>query len=231
MDIKPVRRLTISDEIAEQIKELIFNGALNPGDRLPPELELAEKFGASRSSVREGLKALSYIGLIDRSKEGTFVSTEPFRSYTDPMILKLVLKRINLECLYEARKVIEIPLAGMAAERRTIEDLKDMEKCIEAMSTWVGNPELFGEEGLDFHLAVASASQNRVLYESIYAIKSLQMVSNREVVQSKEIFNSTLKYHAEIFEAIKSGNAEAAKDLMLMHILHVEKELEKLGML
>lgn len=228
MNIRPVKRISISDEIAEQVKELIVSGALKPGDRLPTELELAEKFGASRSSVREALKALSYIGLITRTKEGTFISKEPSNFIGDPLINSFVLKKISLESLLEARKIIEVPLAGMAAERHNNEDILEMEKCIEEMKQDIENPSRFSQEGLDFHLAVASASQNLILYEFLYAIRNLQMMSNMEVVKSPEILRKTIKYHIKILEAIKTEDAEQAEKLMLEHILDVENELRKM---
>ena len=124
--IKPVSRTTLVDEIFEQFLTLIINGDLAPGEKLPPERELAEKLGVGRPSTREALRALSMMGVLDaRPGEGTFVTNAPIESFLSPFILSMRITKENSLEIIEARTTLELKLATLAAERASQED-KDL---------------------------------------------------------------------------------------------------------
>lgn len=232
MKISPVRRSTLPDEIVEQIKRIIFEGELQPGNKLPSERELTERFSVGRTTVREALKALSSMGLIARTKEGTVVNSDISAFFTDPLTQKLILKRINFNELFEARKLLEVKMAVLAAERATVEDIALIQRTLEEMGEEVAHDERkFITADIAFHEAVAEAAQNRVLYELFTAVRHLLWTAQETVVKSPGIMKRSLRHHQQIFEAIKQQDVVAAEKAMFMHLDDVEKALISLEVL
>lgn len=132
--LKPVKKRTLSEEIIEQFKQQILSGSWKPGDKLPPERELSESLGVSRTSVREAISALTAMGLVEvRVGEGTFLASDIAPLYKGDISSKFLVKRSSLLEVVEARKIIETQLACLAAGRATREDLNKMEKILENM--------------------------------------------------------------------------------------------------
>src|SRR5436309_10784442 len=123
IELGPIKSTRIYEEIVRQVKQLIAEGRLKSGDRLPPERELAEKFVVSRTSVREALRALESLGLIEiRPGEGTFVRQVPLDALVGPLALVMTSQREAIGELFEARRVLEPAIAALAAGRATPEE-------------------------------------------------------------------------------------------------------------
>lgn len=228
MRITPVKRSTLPDSIIEQIKKLIKEGGLKPGDKLPPERELAKEFNVGRTTVRESLKALAAIGFVRKTREGTFISDNSSKLFTDSLNYKLIMKKIDFNELLEARKLLEVKMAGLAAERAEVEDMEQMEKNLEIMEDGIKRKDkkLYIEGDIAFHEAIAEAAQNRVLKELFTAVRHL-LLEEQEAVVNDEIMIRSLKYHKEIFDAIKRQNSGDAEAIMFAHLDDVEEELSK----
>lgn len=225
--MRPVKKLSVSDEIIDQIKEAILEGRLKSGDKLPTELELTEELNASRTSVREALKALSSLSLIERSNEGTYVAHEKdLKFFTNPLLYKLNLNNIDLSFLIEVRKILEIPMAGLAAMRHSEEDLDRMEEAINRMKLNVSNESDFSEASMDFHLAIASATKNPLLYDLAHSFLNIQKISNAKVMQTRESMDRSILFHEKIYQCIKNMDVEQAKKLNEEHICDVELQLK-----
>src|SRR5256712_213293 len=122
MEVAPIKSTRIYEEIVRQVKQMIAEGRLKSGDRLPPERDLAEKFVVSRSSVREALRALESLGLVEiRAGEGTFVREVSVESLIEPLALMMVSPREAIAERSEARHLLEPRIAALAARRRTDE--------------------------------------------------------------------------------------------------------------
>src|SRR5205807_8261983 len=135
MSIAPIKSTRIYQEIVRQVKAMIAEGRLKSGDRLPPERDLAEKFVVSRSSVREALRALESLGLVEiRAGEGTFVREVSVESLIEPLALMMVSQRGALAELFEARRLLEPGIAALAASRATLEEVSEMERILEEQS-------------------------------------------------------------------------------------------------
>src|SRR6267142_105801 len=120
VELGPIKSTRIYEEIVRQVKQLIAEGRFKSGDRLPPERELAEKFVVSRTSVREALRALESLGLIDiRPGEGTFVREVSIDALVGPLALLMTSQREAIGELFEARRVLEPAIAALAASRAT----------------------------------------------------------------------------------------------------------------
>src|SRR3989475_9145520 len=132
MELAPIKSTRIYEEIVRQIKGMIAEGRLKSGDQLPPERELAEKFVVSRTSVREALRALESVGLIEiRPGEGTFVRQVPLDALVGPLALVMTSQREAIGELFEARRVLEPAIAALAAGRATPEEIHEMERILE----------------------------------------------------------------------------------------------------
>ena len=124
IDVELIKSTRIYEEIVRQIKSMITEGRLKSGDQLPPERDLAEKFLVSRTSVREALRALEPLGLVEiRPGEGTFVREVSIESLIQPLALVMVSQREAIGELFEARRLLEPMIAGLAASRATRDDL------------------------------------------------------------------------------------------------------------
>ncbi len=130
--LEPVRSTRIYEEIVRQIRILIADGHLKSGDRLPPERDLAERFRVSRTSVREAMRALESRGLIGiRPGEGAFVREVSVEALVEPLALVILAQRETIADLYEARRLLEPPIAGLAARRASPEEVADMTRILD----------------------------------------------------------------------------------------------------
>lgn len=230
MDFKPIKTKKIYEEIVEQIKEMISKGELNPGDKLMPERELAERLQVGRSAVREAYRALEAIGIIQiRSGEGTFVREVGTKSMTDIMSLVLMTEKNALCELLELRRIIEVSAAGLAAERRTEEDLANLKKYLDQMKLDIDSGHLGELADMKFHYAVTDAAHNSLLMRFMNTISETMETLLRTA--RKQLYNTVgtperlYHEHVEVFKAIVLGNSEEAKNKMLEHLNMVEQNL------
>jgi len=229
MKIEPIKKSNLPDGIIKQIKNVILNGELKPGDKLPSERELAEKFRVGRSTIREALKALSYAKIVIRTREGTIVNRNVLDYFIDSLSEKLICKYIDFKDLLETRKILEIKLVSLASQRATTEDIETIGNIFKKMNIEIkGNPRKFIIDDIKFHESIAGAAQNRVLYEIFIAVRSLLRKSQEEVVKDPGIIKRSLEYHRQIFEAIKKQNASEAEIAMYNHLDNIEKTLMSL---
>ncbi|MDK2879305.1 MAG: GntR family transcriptional regulator, transcriptional repressor for pyruvate dehydrogenase complex [Thermoanaerobacteraceae bacterium] len=229
MKIIPIKRTTLADEVVEQIKRMIVDGEVKRGEKLPAERELAERFSVGRPTIREALKALVALGILTRKREGTFVNSDISSLFTDPLTQKLILQRISFKELFEVRKLLEVKIAALAAERATEEDIERMRNALKEMDDMMTNDEhKFVAADIAFHEAVAEAAQNEILFELFTAVRHLLLEAQKAVVKSPIIMQNSLKYHKQIFEAIKYQDVAEAEKVMSAHIDDVEKTLKGL---
>src|SRR5262249_12450769 len=140
MEIEPVKSTRIYEEIVRQVKQLITDGKLKSGDRLPPERDLAEKFMVSRTSVREALRALQSRGLVGiRAGEGALIRDISVDALIEPLALVILPHREAVGELFEARRLLEPAIAALAARRATRDELNEMERILEEQAKEVAH--------------------------------------------------------------------------------------------
>jgi GntR family transcriptional repressor for pyruvate dehydrogenase complex len=220
--IEPVRRSRIYEHIVEQIRALIREGRWAPGDQIPPERELAERFRVSRTSVREALRALEMQGIIDsRQGGGTFVRTADTEALVPPLAAAILRGRRELAEVLEVRELIEPGIARRAAERATDEHVSELEllldkqrECIEA-----GRP--FVDEDTAFHYTLARAADNHILLRLHNVILDLLRESRQSYLHVPDRPQTSLRGHEAILQAVQAHDAEAAYAASLEHITEV----------
>ena len=224
MKINPIKRITICDQIVEQIKELIEDGELKVGDKLPAERELSKLFDVGRPSIREAIISLASQGIVYKTQEGTFVNDRLGNNYIN-IINKQYLNDSDYIDLYEARKLIEMSTTGLAAKNVEEDDIKGLEEIIEEMKQAAYNDiEEFTRLDADFHQSIALASKNKILYIIISDILDLlkdQIEENTaRMLQRKDIniYDETLHAHNNILLSIKNGDTIKASDYIFKHL-------------
>ena len=229
--LEPVRRTTLREQAAVQIKTLILEGRLKPGDRLPSERELVARLGVSRASVREALRSLEIRGLLDvRPGEGAFVREVPVEAVLDPLSTALLDRRSLLEVL-EARQILEPEIAALAAQRVGPEDVDEMERIVEEMADRLREQrhDQAVQSIIAFHRVVTRATGNRLIQRLMETISGLLSESMRETLRIPGRPARSLEGHRQILAAIRVRDPAAAKSAMLSHIRGVEEAIVKAG--
>lgn len=230
MKITPIKRHNLPDEIINQIQKIIINGHLKVGDKLPSERELAEKFQVGRTSIREALKALHFVKILIRTREGTFVNKNVLDYFSDSINEKLIVKYIELEDLIEARKLLEVKNARLAAQKATKEDIAILQNNLSDIKrfTVMQNVQKFISTDVKFHEIIAEIAQNRVLYEIFIVVKKLLRESQKMLVKYPGIMETSCKDHERIYHAIKEGMTCKAEKAMIIHLENVSKAFESI---
>jgi GntR family transcriptional repressor for pyruvate dehydrogenase complex len=235
MEFAPIKTKRLYEEIVEQIKQLITDGKLKPGDKLLAERDLAEQFQVSRASVREAIRTLEMLGVIDiRPGEGTFVRGTDTDDIIRPLAMFLAVERNSLLDMFEMRRIFETATARLAAERATEEELDQIKAMLENMQDRlnVQDPEKGEEFDAAFHYAVAEATHNSLLIKLFKTVSEEFAKANsvaRRQLYHDNVDNAQLiiDQHSEIFDAIRSRSSEAASNAMLAHLIFAENELRK----
>lgn len=221
--------MAVTDEAILKIKEMILNGRLKAGQRLPPEKELSEQLGLSRSSLREAVKALEIIRVLDvRRGDGTYVTSLEPRLLTEAMsfIVDLHQDTSVLE-LFEVRRILEPAAAAIAAGRISEDQLARLKASMAAVGTDTSVEELVRHD-LEFHGIVAQAAGNAYLASLLEGLSSGTVRARiwRGLTQERAI-TRTLDEHAAIAEALGRGDSELARALLTVHVAGVENWLRE----
>ena len=217
-------------KIVEQVRDLIEEGRLKPGDKLPPEQVLAEKFGTSRPSVREALSALEILGITEsRGGKGNFIKDTPRSPFYEQEVMELEKEESPFEML-EARKAVESEIAELAAKKATQEDIDAIAESLNKMKEAANNiPRIMELDG-EFHMNIARAAHNNLLF-SMMAYLSNLLKEKLWVNMKEKTWNlpsypqKYLKEHTEIFNAIKNKDSKNARKQVYHHLAGVKKDL------
>ena len=209
----------IQNHIISKIRDLMNHKNLETGDKLPAERILAEKFGVSRSNLREAIQKLEFYGILkSKPQSGTFVADIGQVAMNGMMEDILRLEDPDFKSLVETRILLELKTVRLAAQRRTAKDLKQMKEALEAYSVKVNNGEDAVEEDLLFHLAIAKASGNSTM-NTFMLIITPEIITNFEKyhVCDKGLAFRGIEEHQEIYDAIESQDSQLAKEKMKVH--------------
>jgi GntR family transcriptional repressor for pyruvate dehydrogenase complex len=220
-----IRRERLYQQVAQSIEELIDSGRLRPGDQLPSERELASGLGVGRGVIREGIKVLQERGLVSiKPGEGIFVAEIHTDVVTNQLDRFLRMGSTSNDDLGEVRRILEIEIAGLAAQRAEADDLQSMKQAIEAMEDNILSQEAFIAADHAFHLALARATRNELLPLLMGVIVDRLQETRNLVFRVHGAPERGQVWHRAIYAAIETGNVEAAKESMSMHLDQVEED-------
>ncbi len=225
-ELEPVRKTRVYEEVAAQIERLIADGRLRIGDRLPPERELAERFGVSRTSVRDAIRVLELMGLVEpRQGEGTVVRDLSPDSLVNPLASLLTRNRALLADLLDVRKMIEPGLAARAAVHASEKDLATLDRIFARQRDKIQQGQLAIDEDSEFHYAIATATSNRVILRVLDVLMDLLRESRERSLQVVGRLQRSLDGHRRILDAIRRRDASAAEAAMRQHLDEIEDVL------
>ena len=218
--ITPLSRTTLTTAAFEQLISNVVNGTWKTGERLPPERDLCQQLGIARTSLREALKAMELIGMLNsKVGDGTFVCPRS-EFLSRPMIWSLMgIEKAELHDVMEARLIMEESSAGLAAERATNAQIEDINKAVQAMRDAIARDEPVLEADMQFHLAISNAAGNPLLTNSLVMLRNLirQGMFYKHLLPG--ISPKIVKAHATVYNAIKRRDVQGAKTAMKDHLL------------
>jgi GntR family transcriptional repressor for pyruvate dehydrogenase complex len=223
---KIVRSSRLYEQIVQQVEESIVKGALKPGDQLPPERELAQQFGVSRTAVREAVKALREKGLVEAYPgRGTFITDGT--SYAIRQSLDHMVKIDQSEGsghLVEIREILEPEIAALAATRADPEDLAAMREAVVVMDGARRDSDAFIEADLDFHLVLAEAAANPLLLILIDSIVGLLREQRSRTFLVEGGPERGQYHHKRVMEAVEHRDPVGAREAMKAHLRQVRED-------
>jgi GntR family transcriptional repressor for pyruvate dehydrogenase complex len=226
----PIQPERLYERIVSQIEERIVSGELKPGDQLPPENELAKQFTVSRTAVREAIKALREKRLVEvRPGKGTFIMNGSPGAMRHSLGLLMKFGAPNGSGhLVEVREILEPEIAARAAVRTTDENIAAMQEAVDVMDTALDDAQRFVEADLDFHLALAEATQNPLIPLLMDSIIDLLREERERTGLVEGGLERGQLHHKRILQAIVQHDAEAARQTMQDHLEQVRKDSEVL---
>lgn len=225
------RESTLAERVTEQIENLIVANHLQPGDHLPPERELARQFGVSRTVVREAIRALVAKSLLEvRPGGGTVVRSPTAESVAQSMKLFLRggLELLDYDKVHEVRRLLEIEIAGLAAERRTEADLEALETILREIPTIPkSDRDSFARNDVNFHSTLARATHNALFSLLLDSIADVMLTVRQLGFSVPDMPSRVMKYHQAIYEQVKAGDSEKARQAMAEHLVESEETMRQ----
>jgi GntR family transcriptional regulator, transcriptional repressor for pyruvate dehydrogenase complex len=229
LNVEPIRREPLAAEVARRLVDYLLSGGVEPGARIPSERQLAEAFGVGRSAVREAIAALTLIGLIEvRHGDGTYLKRPDSPLLPQVVEWGLLLGEKRTADLVEARQKIEVDIAGLAALRRTEDDLAELGRSLARME-WEARQSAetaaFVDADVAFHLRLAEAARNSALRDVLTSIQALLRAWIGRVI-AQGYRDLSYAEHVPIFEAVQARDARAAEEAMDAHMRSAASRLQ-----
>lgn len=222
--IKQHRQSTAEMVARELMRHVIHSEHIRAGDRLPSERELAEAFGVGRAAVREALKSLSILGVLDiRPGSGAYLIPPNSEILSNTFEIGLLLGEQSVDEIVEIRTLLEVAIARLAAERRDGTDIDELETIVRKMSV-IDTPDEFTELDIAFHLRLAACTRNRTLVDLLTSVQSLLRVWIIRITTAQT--GDFVAPHREVLEAVRAGNPDAAERAMRSHMLDARDRLQ-----
>ena len=227
LEFEAIRKAKVYEEVARQLQHKVLH-EMQPGDLLPPEIELAQTFGVSRGSVRDAIHSLELIGLLDRLPgKGTVVRKVSPDSSAEPLAAALVQQRHRVHELLDIRKIIEPALAFRAATHITVEELAELQRILGQQEEKVRRQQLAIEEDCQFHYNIAMAAGNGVMLKILDILMDLLRETREQSLQTEGRLEKSLACHRRILGALQEHDGLAAEAAMREHLQEIEGIVRK----
>ncbi len=216
------RRGSTAEDVVAKLRDMIHSGELMPGDRLPPERDLAKVLGVSRPTLRAGIRSLSTVGILQsRQGAGTFVVERKESPTLDgsPLRLLSALHGFTSDEMFETRLALEKSIAGLAAERATSEHMTRLAEEIAGMYASLNDPEQYLVHDMRFHQTIAAASDNRILTSLMNMIATILFDARSKTVKNAIDLKESAEQHHHIYRALRERDPKAASQAMHDHLV------------
>ena len=212
-----------TEQVVSHVRKLIERGRLRPGDRLPSERDLAMQVGVSRPTVRSGLRALAAMGVVQsRPGSGTYIPSGPPTLGSEALSFLAALHGFTGDEMYEARRLLEVGAAGLAAERATPEQMATIAEAVAHLFASMDDPQGFLVHDINFHRLVAAASGNPIIAAVMGMLSELYYEHRRETAARASVPNlhDAADMHRRVYQAVRARDADAAREAMNEHLTH-----------
>ncbi|MCD9024586.1 FadR/GntR family transcriptional regulator [Cohnella silvisoli] len=226
VSFQTLNRTKLVDDVVIQLQKTISSGELQYGEKIPTEPELMQQFGVGRSTIREAVRVLVHAGLLEKKQGfGTFLSANSV--IQEP--LEHRLRRAEIVEVYEVRKMLELEISRLAAQRRDDQDLEQMRRHLDQRSAAINKGDTNGylNADIEFHIAVAAASKNHVVIDLFRTFSSVLRDALDKLVKDQEVHDPHTQYHEKLYEAIKDKDVAAAEHWTLLNLDGMVEELKK----
>jgi len=229
MQFAKVDRSSVTEQIIEYLKDQILRQELKPGQQLPSEENLGSQLGVGRGTLREALRVLMYLGLIERHNKSTYVTSIATSGSLTTDFVKRFHKHRDVMQVIEVRKIIEPEAAAFAARRADAKQITEIGFYLAEMERHIGNIDDFATDDQAFHLALFRACGNHILLEFMQSIQEYLHQNHVLILHlSPGIEPHSMEFHRRLFKAISEGRDEEAREIMNEHILDIETEMYKI---
>ncbi|MBU3129355.1 MULTISPECIES: FadR/GntR family transcriptional regulator [Clostridium] len=227
----PIKNTKVYEQVIAQIKDMIDKGILKKGDKLPSERNLVQQLMVSRASIREALRALEVIGLIEcRQGEGNYIKTSFQDNLFEPLSIMFMLEGSDPEAIWELRKIMEVEAAGLASKRITCEQLSQLKEITEKFMN-CGDENINAEIDKQFHYKIAECSGNVLIFNILKTVSTLVdhfIVDARKLILAhKENKDILFNQHNEIYLSMEKHSSAGARKAMREHLDFANKYMKK----
>ncbi len=228
MEFGKISKDALPKEITTRLLDMIREKALRPGDQLPPERELAAMMGVSRPSVREALRALALMNVLDiRQGSGTYVSSLDTSLLIEHLDFVFSLDDSTFLELFEARKILEAGIVALAAKKVTDKEINTLQEIVTRSTEDINDLEAFLLNDRELHEAITHVADNPILTRFMVSLSKLGLASRSRTVRIPGVAEQTIEDHQSIVAALRDRDPEQAKTAMLEHLSNVERRLRK----
>jgi GntR family transcriptional repressor for pyruvate dehydrogenase complex len=220
----------LSVQVTEQIEHIILSGEIHPGEKLPPERELCQQFGVSRTVIREAVRVLEAKGLLtSKGGSGTYVrALEPEDvSSSLGMYLSTQSHSISHDDLMEVRRVLEVKVAAFAAERAQPDSIDELRDLLSKMESVVGDSDAFAQYDLEFHVTLARATGNEIFALLLDPFIDVLYEARRMASKLEGVPEEAIEFHRKILERVEARDPDGAAEAMAMHIEQAHRVTKK----
>lgn len=226
-ELEPLRKSGLTEMLVARILGLVAAGNLSAGDQLPAERKLAESFNVSRPTLREALRALAVLGVLEvRHGGGVFVSSLSAADLLQPLAFFLTLRSTEVDKLYDARQLIEGDITARASQRATEVDIDRLEALIVAQEAATEQPERYRDIDTEFHRTLAQLADNEFLARAAQSLNVLGLEFRKVASETPAVIGQSIKDHRSILAAIRRKDAEQARAAMVAHMTQVLKSTQ-----
>ncbi len=209
---KSISRSSLTDQVTHEITEMILSGMFSPGDWLMPQPELAQRFGVGLSTIREAVKGLALLGIVDpQPGRGTYVAEDAVSLIRMLDLQQTQLESLDLATTHEARRALEVELTALAAERATPADVAAIRTALDRMAAAMDDDEAFMRADADFHKAVAHAAHNPLLEQFYHVVSEMMDEINISIADVPGVKDLGFQMQEQIYEAIAAHQVQIAR--------------------
>ena len=220
--VTAIKQEPASDRVVSQLLAIVKAGTLKPGDRLPCEREMAELFNVSRPTVREAVRGLVVLGVLKaRHGSGIYVSALEATEILGPLTFFLTLQDVQIDKLYEARRLIEGEIAGLAARNATAGDVAELRQCVAQQEQLIGDPRSYRESDGGFHRKLAQIAGNPFFARASESLGVLGLEFRKTASETPSVLEGSVRDHHVIVDSIAAGDTDGARIGMQSHMMNV----------